>query len=152
MDTLDNNDELRSAPNLRAIPKADPFVVPDGFFERFPHLVQQRIVEDRARSANWSWNLSGWLRPAIGALALLAVVALAWVLWPKAEGDVLDQQLASYGTPDHVSDELDAEDVYTALSTNDPLLAEVDLTMTDAELAEYVEQEELPLDLLIEEL
>ncbi|HMC98350.1 MAG TPA: hypothetical protein VKG92_11880 [Flavobacteriales bacterium] len=145
------NDELQQAPGLRSIPRTDPFVVPDGFFERFPQVVQQRIAEDRGRSRRWSLELSGWLRPAVGALAAIVVITLAWMLWPKAGEDLPEAQVAAYETPEHVWDEIDAEDVYTALSTDDPLLAEVDLTLSDEEMADYIEQEELPLDLLIEE-
>ena len=148
MTTLDPNTELREAPVLRSIPKEDPFVVPDGFFEQFPHAVQQRITEKRERPS----ILSGWLRPALAACAVVALVVIAWVLWPKPASELPQIAVSTYETPDHVSDELEAEELFTALSTDDPLLAEVDLTLTDAELAEYIEQEELPLDLLIEEL
>ena len=144
----DHNDELRDAPVLRSIPKTDPFVVPDGFFERFPHALQQRISEQRGRSP----VLGGWLRPAIGALAVLAVVVITWFLWPKSTSDLPRIAMSTYEQPEHVSDDLDAEELLAALSTGDPLLAEVDLALTETELAAYVEQEELPLDLLIEEL
>ncbi|MEO8588679.1 MAG: hypothetical protein ABI432_04870 [Flavobacteriales bacterium] len=152
MNAHDDTNELRSAPTLRSIPDVDPFVVPDGFFDRFPQLVQQRIAEDRLTSQRWSWSLAGLMRPAIGGLALITVVILTWVSWPTSNGDVRQAQLATYETPDHVSDDLEADEVYTALSSDAPLLAEADLTLSDAELAEYIEQEEIPLDLLIEEL
>lgn len=148
MTTLDPNDERREGPVLRSIPRTDPFVVPEGFFERFPHAVQQRITEKRERAS----MLGGWLRPAIGACAVLAAMVIAWVLWPKPASELPQLAVSTYETPDHVSDELEAEELLTALSTDDPLLAEVDLTLTDAELAAYIEQEELPLELLIEEL
>jgi hypothetical protein len=126
MDIHDDN-ELRNAPTLRSIPQVDPFVVPDGFFDRFPQLVQQRIAEDQATSGRWSWNLPGLMRPALGALALITVVILTWVLWPRSADGVQQEQLATYETPDHVSDDLEADEVYSALASDDPLLAEADL-------------------------
>lgn len=143
----DPHDELREAPVLRSIPKVDPFLVPDGFFERFPHAVQERVATKRRPSV-----LGGLLRPAIAACSLLAVVIITWVLWPKPASELPQIAVSTYETPEHVSDELEAEELFTALSTDEPLLAEVDVNLTDAELADYIEQEELPLDLLIEEL
>ncbi len=153
MDALDNNDELRDAPTLRSISKVDPFVVPDGFFDRFPQQMQQRIAAERARRTRWSWGLPEWVvKPAFGALAVVAVGILAWTLWPTKDTAVDSAQLAVYETLDHVTDDLEADDIYAALSTDDPLLAEADLGLTSEELAEYIEREELPLDLLMEEL
>lgn len=153
MDTFDNNDELRDAPTLRGIPKVDPFVVPDGFFDRFPQQMQQRIAAEQARRARWSMGLPMWtVKPAFGALALVAVVVLAWALWPSTDPAIAPTQLAAYETPDHLTDDLEAEDIYAALSADDPLLAEADLGLTNEELAEYIDREELPLDLLMEEL
>lgn len=153
MDTFDNNDELRDAPTLRSIPKVDPFVVPDGFFDSFPQLMQQRIADEHARKARWSLSLPEWVvKPAFGVLAMAAVAALVWTCWPAADPVTEPVQLSAYETPEHVTDDLEADDIYAALSANDPLLAEADLAFTDEELAEYIEREELPLDLLIEEL
>lgn len=153
MDAIDNNDELRDAPTLRSIPKVDPFVVPDGFFDRFPQQMQQRIAAEHVRGTRWSWGLPIWaVKPAFGALTLFAVIILAWTLWPTKDTAVDSAQLATYETLDHVTDDLEADDIYAALSTDDPLLAEADLGLTGDELAEYIEREELPLDLLMEEL
>ena len=38
MDTHTEHEDLKQlAPTLASIPKVDPFVVPQGLFERFPH-------------------------------------------------------------------------------------------------------------------
>jgi hypothetical protein len=68
MDPLNEDNELkRQAPTLFGLPKADPFVVPSGFFEQFPHEVQARVTE-RSRTRDWGW----WRRMAI-ALPMLAL-------------------------------------------------------------------------------
>ena len=52
MERSDEMDELKHlAPTLHGLKRTDPFTVPDGFFERFPHQVQAAIVERQERSA-----------------------------------------------------------------------------------------------------
>jgi len=63
MDHLDDLNELaRTAPTLHGLPKVDPFVVPDGFFERFPHAVGDAIAA-RERRVNGVWR--PWMRWAL---------------------------------------------------------------------------------------
>src|SRR5262245_38964403 len=74
MEPLNEHDELkRSAPTLAGLPKADPFVVPEPFFEHFPHHVQA-LVAAKGRSHSWAgrWKL---------AIALPVVALLAFGAW-----------------------------------------------------------------------
>ena len=152
MNDPNNTDELMDAPLLRSIPQHDPFVVPDGFFDRFPQAVQERIAAQAPIS--WSDRLAAMLRPrvVVGSLAAIAIVATTWMLRPAApSGSTISLGVAV--EPEEVlSNEVDDELLFAALNSNEPLLDAVDLPLSDAELEAYLENEELPLDLLMEEL
>lgn len=152
MGTPNDTDELKDAPMLRSLSKADPFVVPGGFFDRFPQVVQQRIADERSQRRSWTWSLTSLMKPALGVAALAVVIALVVTVRYNSVDAPSSAAVASYETPDHIADEIEADELNTLLSTDEPLLANVDLTLNEAELAAYLETEELPLDLLIEEL
>lgn len=145
-------DDLKDAPLLRSIPQHDPFVVPDGFFDRFPQAVQARIAAQRP--ARWSDRLAALLRPrvAIGSLALLAIVATTWTLWPSGASKGTSALGVAVEPEEVLSAEVDDELLFAALASDGPLLDAVDLPLSDSELEAYLGNEELPLDLLIEEL
>lgn len=147
-----NTDELKDAPLLRSIPRYDPFVVPDGFFERFPQTIQARIAAQRPSS--WTDQLALLLRPrvAIGSLAVLAIVATIWTLWPSGTSTGTAALGAAVEPEEVLSTEVDDELLFAALASDEPLLDAVELPFSDTELEAYLENEELPLDLLIEEL
>jgi len=87
-------DPLSEAPLLRSIPKVDPFVVPEGFFDRFPHQVQRTIVEQNAE-AWWKRLLPTSLIPrAAWALGATLVAAVVWFTPPHAQEQAVDQDLA----------------------------------------------------------
>ena len=145
-------DDLKDAPLLRSIPQHDPFVVPDGFFDRFPQTVQARIAAQRPTA--WTDRLAALLQPrlAIGSLAVLAIVATTWMLWPSGPS-VGTTSLGAAVEPEEVlSADVDDELLFAALASDEPLLDAIELPLSDAELEAYLENEELPLDLLIEEL
>lgn len=150
----DNDDWKRDAPHLAGLPKADPFIVPDGFFDRFPHQVQAAIVAQRpATTFAWPW----WKRLSI-ALPLVALMGSGvWILTretpvagipvvavtPLTDGelDAIDDQelLAAF-------DETEAEEI----TTED--LGEVDIELNDDELLAYLEDEDTDLADLITEI
>lgn len=147
-----DTDDLKDAPLLRSIPQHDPFVVPDGFFDRFPQTVQAGIAAQT--SASWSDRLAAVLRPrvVIGSLAGLAIVATTWTLWPSEISDGTAALGVAVEPEEVLSTEVDDELLFAALMSDEPLLDAVDLPLSDTELEAYLENEELPLDLLIEEL
>jgi hypothetical protein len=149
-----DTDSLSEAPLLRSIPKADPFVVPDGFFDRFPMQVQAaisaqpsgwRALLQRVREAHTAWRVSA---AAIGlALAVYVVkIALTGEARPATE---------------YASNELSADELLALGVRDDDLIAALpDLgsepgwagSLSEEELSAYLEQDELALDLIIEEL
>lgn len=156
MEARHEHDELKDAPILRSIPKVDPFVVPDGFFEQFPHAVQARIAQRQgawARFNGWIGDLSLPLRLA-GATAVIAVIASV-AFFALRNAPSTDQALAAEITV--APTELDPSDVdeieLLAMMEDDPsFLNDAGDGLTADEMALYLENEELPLDLLIEEL
>lgn len=152
MNDLHNTDELKDATLLRGIPQHDPFVVPDGFFDRFPQTVQARIAAQRPTT--WTDRLAGLLRPriAISGLAVLAIVATTWTLWPSGPSAGTAALGAAVEPEEVLSADVDDELLFAALDGDEPLLDAVELPLSDTELEAYLENEELPLDLLIEEL
>lgn len=146
MDDRREHEELRrSAPTLMGLPKSDPFVAPEGFFDRFPHEVQA-LVTARAKRPLSTW----WKRAAI-ALPLLALVV--WGVEQIVRTDVPIVATVPAHVPalsDEELDALDPHELFAGLEESE--LAPWDsigLDLSDAELIAYAEQEGLdPIELI----
>lgn len=149
---LNDTDDLKDAPLLRSITQHDPFLVPDGFFDRFPQTVQARIAAKGPIA--WSNRLALFLHPrsVVGSLAVLAIVATTWTLWPSGTVTGTAALGVAIEPEEVLSSDVDDELLFAALASEEPLLDAVDLPFSDTELEAYLVNEELPLDLLIEEL
>ncbi len=148
-----DTDDLGNAPLLKSIPKLDPFVVPDGFFDRFPHQVQARIAHTDQRTSSSLWLRLSRAPALIGSLGTLLLVGLVWWAWPTEGPDpvaiIPETSLESDLT---VLDELDDNQLYALWEGNAPPLSEIDLQLDTDDLIAYLENEELPYYLLAEEL
>jgi hypothetical protein len=154
MESLNENTELeRNAPTLFSLPKVDPFVLPDGFFERFPHEVQARIVE--SKKVPW---LGNWAKRLSIALPVLVIAAggLWWMQHQPLQANVGEVAAATL-TPlsDDELDGLDDSDLLALVeetsATADDLGA-VDLNLDETELIAYLEGENADVDQLLTEL
>lgn len=149
MDTRPEHDDLKPlAPTLASITKVDPFVVPEGLFERFPHQVQAHVTA-QAPAARWS----PWVKRLALALPLVAVLAGAW--WMLRPPDAPVDQVA-VKIPDATIDELELLDdpeafaaLYVEGSHSQPT---ANVELSDAELAAWLEAEQTDLAQLITEL
>jgi hypothetical protein len=153
MNDQGEQDDLRTiAPTLHRLKGGEPFVVPESFFDRFPHTVQTRVVargDHRWRSilAPWTWRLA-----AAGMAAVLVVFSIH--LFRTSEG-------TTHSAPSMVH-HTDAEEqllhqwtdleVMELLATTDGAVWEPGSGFTPTELERYLEHEELDIDLLIETL
>lgn len=154
MEQRSDHDDLKDAPVLRSIQTEDPFRTPDGFFDRFPADVQARIAERRDRSVRTGWMaVPGWLRisSAVGALVL---VIGAFMLFRSAP---TDQEMAAVPEIDLTTDDLlldryEMSELVRSIDEPDDLMAAIGRDLGRDELALYLENEELPLDILSEEL
>ena len=154
MEQRNDHDALKDAPILRSIQAQDPFRVPDGFFDRFPTDVQARIAERKGRSFSSGWMaVPGWLRisSALGAIALIVGAFLLFRSTPT------DQEMAAVPAIDLTTDDLlldryEMSELVHSIEQPDGLMAAIGQDLDRDDLALYLENEELPLDLLIEEL
>ena len=143
-------DELCDAPLLSKLRGSDPFVTPEGFFERFPQEVQQRIRQ-RERGG---WSLRPVFRPSwvIGTTALGLVVAV-FVLLREPTSPALQAQEEHPVMPDElVLDTWNADQLLAEIASEEGTVSGVAHDLDTEELAAYIEHEELPIDLILEEL
>lgn len=156
MQHIPEHDPLQDAPLLRSIRREDPFRVPDGFFERFPHLVQERINQQPPELFG-RFRIALVRRSMTFASVVLVIGVVAWLvarspdmqpttkdLVHRTEFDIAPEELFLVGDGD-----------ISLLEDLDPsaeLLSEVGTGLSDDELVAYLEQDDLPVELLIEEL
>lgn len=153
MERHDDPNELNEAPFLRGIGRHDPFVVPEGFFDRFPSQVQHHLLAHAERKVGFRWTglfERSWPRVMAGSALAAALAVLVWLAWPHPK-----EESTTFAAlePEEVLDEgLDDEILYHTILEEEDLMTTVSLPDDDAEVLAYLENEELPLDLLIEEL
>jgi hypothetical protein len=149
MNTRHEHEDLKPlAPTLASIPKVDPFVVPEGLFERFPHQVQARITT-QGPALPWST----WVKRLAVALPLVALLAGAW--WMLRSADRPPDQMA-VEIPETTVDELelldDPETLASLYESEVALEVSTDMDLSDDELAAWLEAEQTDLSQLIAEL
>ncbi|MGV3637307.1 MAG: hypothetical protein ACO1NQ_06620 [Flavobacteriales bacterium] len=153
MKEMNDTDELRDAPLLRGLPKVDPFVVPTDFYERFPHAVQEaayRVHRDQRRRTPLLGQVPP-LRLFGGAAALLAVIILVIISWPTPPPPA-PVMVADWTVDELLYAEVDVDLLYAGTDLEGDLMDAVELPADDQAVLAYLESEDLPLDLLIEEL
>ena len=148
MNDLDDINELkRIAPTLFGLPKSDPFVVSETFFERFPHEVQAKVTAQR--NAFPVWNL--WKRVAI-ALPVVALIA-GGLWWMKRAPFVppIAQVEVTPLTNDEI-DQVEDNDLLASIDVSPTAdLGEVNVQLNDAELLAYLNNEQTDITQLITE-
>ena len=150
MEHTNGPDELRDAPLLSKLRGSDPFVTPEDFFERFPMEVQQRIRPHQ----RGGWSLRQVFRPAwiIGTTVMGLLMAVV-VLLPEPTSPTLLAQEALPAMPDElVLDSWDDEQFLAEIVSEEGTVTGVAHDLDAEELAAYIEHEELPIDLILEEL
>lgn len=151
MERTDEPNELSDAPTLRNLSRNDPFVVPEGFFDAFPHAVQQHAL---AGTKTPSRLASGWqrmLRPAF-AIASITILATAALLWMERPRTIPAEQNVAWSADELLDADMDVEVLYTEYPVDGDLMDAVHLPQDDEAVLAYLDNEDLPLDLLIEEL
>lgn len=152
MEHSNGPDELRDAPLLSKLRRSDPFVTPEGFFERFPQEVQQRIRQ-RERAA---WSLRPVFRPAwvIGTTVIALILTVFLVLreptTPLLQAELTEEPAVM---PDElVLDTWNTDQLLAEIASEEGSVSGVAHDLDAEELAAYIEHEELPIDLILEEL
>lgn len=150
MEDLNENEELRkSAPTLFQLPEHDPFIVPEGFFERFPHEVQAMVATPRRAP------LGLWLKRAAFALPVLAAIAFGihslsdhHLLGTDALPSIaLSSEEAAHYT---ASIDMDTEDILAGADAAEwPVFDSVTVQLTPDEALAYVDRENIDLTEII---
>ncbi|MCB9170642.1 MAG: hypothetical protein H6597_07840 [Flavobacteriales bacterium] len=139
MEAYDGERLKQEAPLLHGIPRTDPFEVPQGFFDRFPHQVQQQVT---ARPAG-RWPLQ--LRRAVIALPLVAVLAVLIRYFALDHAPSENMVAAVDTTTAPTVDDLlllDDDGTFAALAEEDPQAALGSAPdLTDEEIVAYFEDE-----------
>lgn len=154
MKSKNTNDELKEAPLLKSIPAHDPFVVPDGFFERFPHQLQDRLREPEGFLSRVVRAISNdpvirW--SSAGFAMILLVFGASVLLKDPPTGD--DQAfVTNIGSEELDADHWNENEEIWYIEDHDQLLAYTGDDIRTEDLLHYLENEDLPLDLLSEEL
>lgn len=147
MEPSRNTDDLKDAPQLRGISKSDPFVVPDGFFDQFPHVVQARVVEEGRKRTKPELRWSPIWVPLV-ALVVLSIGVFWWTR-PVQVDQLADSITVDENTDLAILENVDNDQLY-ALWENDAPMGTVDLPVGTDDLFAYLENEDLSLELLIE--
>lgn len=142
-------DPLNDAPILRSLKaRPDPFVAPEGFFDRSPHLIQERVVKkDLPMSGIWMKRLA----LSIGVIAVVIAVWWALPVTDRSAADPIEPELVIDVSPD----ELPLNESLLWAVQNDPdqpLFEEVMIELEEEELMAYLEYENVDVEHLIEEL
>lgn len=119
---------------LEDIPKTNIFNVPDGYFEKLPHLIQAKVVK---QENSWTIFLQYSLKFALPIL----VVALGAV-WFMSDRDITgstEQVLASVNTVDL------ADYIHESEMQTDDLLESIDFSRINADSLDLYDWQ-LPLD------
>ncbi len=136
------NEELRrDAPTLHGLPKSDPFVVEQGFFDRFPHEVQALAT----KPARTSWRL--WLKRTAVALPALAVLIFTLHSLQPTAAPVADE--ASYDDLlySSVADQMGTDEVLENADADDwPEFTTVTLQLSTDEALAYVDHNQIDLN------
>jgi hypothetical protein len=153
MKDLHDQNELHDAPGLANLRKNDPFVVPEGFFEQFPQRVQQRVALSERKGLQ-PFTMAKWTWYGAAALTMLAI-GLYFLQPPAPTGPSLSDHAAA--GLNVAQEELDLDswndhDLYAALNEGHDQAPSMVSGLDSDEVAAYIEHEELPFDLILEEL
>ena len=142
MEPLNEHEELkRIAPTLYGMEKHDPFVVPDGVFDRLPHEVQAAIVARAYRSGCLA--LPVLVRRLGIALPVVALLTGAWWILHNKPGTAV-AELSTTPSLDELSWSEEHE-LLASLDEQVPGMEVADIDLTDDELAAYLAYENIDL-------
>lgn len=146
----EHDDIQRTAPLLHGIPKLDPFVESEDFFEHFPHQVQAAIHANEKKP--FSSRL--WLRRLAFALPVIALVMAGtwWALRTDSTPDSSTFSAETLPNDPSVIDDLDDADLLAYLdevgdAPND--MGTVDVELSAPELLAYLEDSGTDLNELV---
>ena len=146
-DQREHEDLKRIAPTLFSRVPGDPFVVPDDLFERFPHEVQAAVA--RRPERGWT-GLPVLVRRLAITLPVVAILAAAWWFLPDQRA-VEGAELSTTPSLEELGWSEEHELLASVEEDDLPVLGELDVELTDAELTAYLVHENVDVtELMIE--
>ncbi len=128
-----------------------PYREPEGYFERFPSMVQTRIYEKTAEKEN-SFTVSwSWKRTALLGAAASVVGILLWVTYPQKQlslgeetlSQVTDDEIITYLKDNHITQQEMVEQPQTNELYNGEDVLLQQLNVNDEELRKAIQEEDL---------
>ena len=152
MSPLAEKDPLEEAPILGSLhAAATPFSVPDGFFERFPQQVQSMVIQRQAAQRPVARLL--WWGPKVALAAAAVLVAFLGSRFILSEGAPAPVPADAYALGSGgVMLGWDDPEVLALVAELPELAPRVGEGVDEEALATYLEEEDLPLEMIIEEL
>ena len=98
--TSEESDNLEhKAPNLSEIGNRNPFVIPDGYFDELPHIIQKRCQEQKKKIFSWE-KLAFLFKPTFVLPIVMAVVLFAGSIYFIRNDN---KSVSTYRTTDSIS-------------------------------------------------
>ena len=139
-DQLDESELRKDAPVLFGLSKQDPFLVEDGFFERFPHEVQA-LASKPTKAPMFTWLKRVAIALPAAAVVLFAIHSLRTPEVPVASVPITQEALLST-----TSGQFTTQSILTGLPEKErPTFDSVTVQLTPSEAMAYVDQHDIDL-------
>ena len=134
--------------NQQGFPKENPFTVPEGYFDRFPSRMSDRIVEEKT---TFKFPFPSLLKPApIIAFASITVIAGIYTLnvFKTSSGTLSDEDVSSYVYQEGIIDEMDLDEIieYSEVAVADTSTRQEN---ESSEIEKYLLDEDIDLNDII---
>lgn len=147
MNTEDNNDF-----RIEGLPKENPFKVPEGYFDRFPSRLAERMEEEKKIIR---FPFASFLRPApmVAAAAMLITVGIFGYKMLTGPADPLtDEEISTYVYQEGIIDEFELDELIENTDMADIELNDSTLTPDQSNPSQRMSDDELDASELIDEL
>jgi len=130
LDEFDNLDEL--APGLSKIKKENPFRVPDGYFDKLPNIIQEKIIKPNTVSV-WEQFFLLMKQPKYSVSLAVATMAIVLALFIFVKPDVHEDEFLS----DITIEDILRENPELIYSMDKSLIIEVLLAENGEDIRDY---------------
>ncbi len=130
LDELDNLDEL--APGLSKIKKENPFRVPDGYFDKLPNIIREKIIKPNTVSV-WEQFFLLLKQPKYSMSLAVATMAIVLALFVFVKPDGQEDQFLS----DITIEDILRENPELIYSIDESLIIEVLLAENGEDIRDY---------------
>lgn len=105
--------------DLQGFSRENPFRVPDGYFDRFPSVISDRIVHQKRKS---QFTLAIFLKPvpAFAAAVVITAGIIAFNFLSSSNKPLTEEEITNYVYQEGIIEDLTDEDIleYASLNTS----------------------------------